>query len=321
MSIIQISIISIVFAFFAQANEVPRMNDEYDPKKWPQAELKLSQAGTLRDLFDSGLRPYRHPGLENSLLEVKHVNLLITTGSGKKLPVLTIEVMNITPFSDGEISIIEGFTPRLTLAQAKEEMLKWFPYGVNKRSERELDHYLAAVAKDPLDFDDPYRGLSDGCGVGWYEPGFKAKGGGPQFGIGFRKTASQTHPLSLYFSFSWRLNRPSKDAKRYQIPIPPPPGYEHVDMTAPRNVGPDSMVEILRSKGVDIGDGRGGIPMQQYLEEEDQMSENRKLASTKISEPKLYNQRYFWIAIILCLVIGTFLSYFLFKHSKKKLIE
>lgn len=315
---IQKSVILIMFSFLSQADEVPRMNDEYDPDKWPQAELKLSQAGTLKDLFDSGLRPYRHPGLENSMLEVKHVNLVINTGSGKKLPPLKIEVMNITPFSDGEISTIEGFTPRLTLAQAKEEILRWFPYGVNKRYEQELDHYLAAVEKDPLDFDDPYRGFPDGFGVGWYEPGFKSRSGGPQIGIGFRKTASQTHPLSLYFSFSWRLNRPSKDAKRYQTPIPPPPGYEHVDMTAPRNFGPDSMVEILRSKGVDIGDGKGGIPMQQYLEETGQLPVNRKLKAEdhKISNPKPFTQWVTWISMLLCLVILIGVTYFLSKRNK-----
>lgn len=114
------------------------MNDEHDPDKWPQAELKLSQAGTLKDLFDSGLRPYRHPGLENSMLEVKHVNLVINTGSGKKLPPLKIEVMNITPFSDGEISTIEGFTPRLTLAQARRKFLGGFPMVLTKDTNRSL---------------------------------------------------------------------------------------------------------------------------------------------------------------------------------------
>ena len=51
------------------SEEIPYLPHEYDAAKWPQATLTLSRAGTLKDLFDAGLRPYRHPGLENSLLE------------------------------------------------------------------------------------------------------------------------------------------------------------------------------------------------------------------------------------------------------------
>ena len=32
-------------------------------------------------------------------------------------------------------------------------------------------------------------------------------------------------------------------------------------MTAPENFGPDSAVDILRSQGYDIGDGKGGKPI------------------------------------------------------------
>ena len=321
MNMIKYAGILILFALLSRAEVVPRMPDEYDPAKWPLAELKFSQAGTLKDVFDSGLRPYRFPGMENTTLESKHLSLVILLESGKRLPLLRIEMLRIKPFRDGEISLIEGYTPKLTLAQAREEMLKWFPYGENKRSEQELDHYLAAVKKDHLDFDDPYRGLPDGCGIGWYEPGFKTKGGGPQIGIGFRKTASQTHPLSLHFNMSWGLNRSSKDRSVYRTdPIEPPTGYEDVDMTAPRNFGPDSMVEILRSKGVDIGDGKGGIPMQQYLEEAGQLTENSKSKpeAPKISAPTAFTPWVTWIAMILCLIILIMIFYFLSKRAKGK---
>jgi len=237
------------------ANEVPRLHDEYDPQKWPRAELKLSQAATLKDVFDSGLRPYRFPGMENTALEVKHIALDIKLGSGKQLPSIDTEMMRIKPFRDGEIGTIEGFTPKLTLKQARVEILKWLPYGENKRTLQEIDKYLLAVKADYLDFDDPYRGIPHGCGVSWNEPGFKTLGGGPRCGFGFRKTASQTHPLRLHFGFRWGLNRPSKDRGSYRPhPIKPPPGYEDVDMTAPEKFGPDSAVEILRSKGIDIGE-------------------------------------------------------------------
>lgn len=164
-------------------------------------------------------------------------------------------MIRVKPFRDGEIATIEGFTPKLTVEEAREEMLKWLPYETNKRTEKDLDDYLAAVKADYLDFDDPYRGIPHGCGISWNEPGFKTLGGGPRCGFGFRKTASPTHPLRLHFGFRWGLNRPSKDRGSYRPhPIKPPLGYEDVDMTAPEKFGPDSAVDILRSKGIDIGE-------------------------------------------------------------------
>lgn len=239
--------------------EIPYLAKEYDPSKWPQAVLKLSKAATLKDFFDSGLRPYRHPGLERTTLEVKHLNLLIQLASGKNLPLIPTELINIKMFADGNISTFEGFTPKLTLEEARTEMMKWLPYSINGRTEADLNTYLKKVEADYIDFDDPYRGDPSGYGIGWYEPGWKTRGGGPQCGLGFRKTASLTHPLRLYFGFDWGLNRPSKEARSYRVPIPPPPGYEHVSMEAPENFGPDSMDDILRSKGVDIGESKEAV--------------------------------------------------------------
>lgn len=247
-----LAFILLLVSSFRAAGEIPFLAHEYDSSKWPEANLKLSQAGSLKDLFDSGLRPYRHPSLENSLLEVKHLRLEIHLASGKVLPRINMEWMNITMFNDGEIDNFEGSTPKLSIEEARAEMSKWLSYGTRK--EEDLDSYLNAVKSDFLDFDDPYHGLPDGCAVRWKEPGWKERGGGPQCTIWFRKTVSQTHPLSLYFKFSWGLNRPTKYAKSYRVPIPPPPGYEHVSMQAPKNFGPDSAANILRAQGVNIGE-------------------------------------------------------------------
>jgi hypothetical protein len=234
------------------AEEIPFLQGEYDPAKWPATNLRLSQAGTLKDVFDSGLRPYRFPGLENSTLEVKHIRLVTRLASGKVLPEINAEWINIKMFDDGELAHMEGATPQLSLDQARIEMLKWLPYG--NRPTVDLDNFLKAVKTDPLDFDDPYRGLPDGCAVRWKEPGWQEQGGGPQCTIWFRKTFSGIEPLKLYFKFSWGSNRPSKMRTGYSIPIPPPPGYEHVSMKAPEKFGPDSGADINRSKGISIGE-------------------------------------------------------------------
>lgn len=279
---------SLILVSTAFAEEVvPRLHDEYDPAKWPQAELKLSQAGTLKDVFDSGLRPYRFPYMENTTLEVKHVNLTIVLASGKRLPAIPMEWINLTVFTDGELATIEAATPKLTLEQARQQMLKWLPYGENGRTEGDLKEYLTAVEADYLDFDDPYRGIPHGCGIGWSEPGFRKPGGGAKVGVGFRKTASPSHPLSLYFGISWGLNRPSRDRiSLHPHPIKPPPGYEDVDMTAPEKYGPDSAVDILRSQGNDIGDGKGGKPIPGSRVESEVKPINERATKKTTKPPK-----------------------------------
>lgn len=247
-----ISFLSILSINVLAVEEIPFLQGEYDSAKWPEANLRLSQAGTLKDVFDSGLRPYRFPGLEDSMLEVKHIRLVIHLASGKILPEIPTEWLNIKMFDDGELANIEGATPQMSLEKSRVEMLKWLNFG--ERSQTDLEVFLKAVKDDHLDFDDPYRGRSDGFGIGWKEPGWSKQGGGAHCGVGFRKTFSQEEPLRLYFSLSWESNRPLKDAKSYSIPIPPPPGYEHVSMKAPEKFGPDSGVDINRSKGISIGE-------------------------------------------------------------------
>jgi hypothetical protein len=238
------------------ADEIPFLQNEYESAKWPISHLKLSQAATLKEVFDSGLRPYRFPGCETTTLEVKHLRLITHLRPEKILPEICVEWINISMFDDGQISQIEGTTPQLSLQDAKVEMMKWLSYG--GRSEKDLDDYLKAVEADPLNFDDPYRGFSDGYGVGWKEPEWSKLGGGAHCGLGFRKTFSNAQPLALHFSFSWSSNRPLKDANSYEIPIPPPPGYENVSMKAPEKFGPDSGVDINRSKGINMGESEEG---------------------------------------------------------------
>jgi hypothetical protein len=237
------------------SDEVPYLAREYDASKWPNATLELSTPGTLKDLFDAGLRPYRHPGMESTLLELKHLNLTLILSNNKRLPVFPMEWMNVSVFTDGELCTLEASTPHLTLERARNEMVKWLPFSENDRTQDDLDKYLLAVEANHLDFDDPYRGVPDGCSIKWNEPGFMTRGGGPTVATWFRKTTGRTTPLQLYFKATWSSNRPQKDRSTYRPDaIPPPAGYEDVSMEAPQNFGPDSMVDILRAKGVEIGE-------------------------------------------------------------------
>lgn len=119
-----ISLLVILSINVFAAEEIPFLQGEYDSSNWPVAHLKLSQAGTLKDVFDSGLRPYRFPGLEDSMLEVKHIRLVIHLASGKILSEIPTEWLNIKMFDDGELANIEGATPQMSLENSRDEMLK-----------------------------------------------------------------------------------------------------------------------------------------------------------------------------------------------------
>lgn len=134
-----ISLLVMLSINVSSTEELPFLQGEYDPAKWPEAHLKLSQAGTLKDVFESGLRPYRFPGLEDSTPEVKHVRLTIELASGKILPPINAEWINMAMFDDGELAHMEGATPQLSLDKVRIEMLKWLPYGI--RPAIDLDNY------------------------------------------------------------------------------------------------------------------------------------------------------------------------------------
>lgn len=317
-----------MFAIFGNnhlyAKDIPFFESEYEPAKWPVVHLRLSKAGTLKDVFDSGLRPYRFPGLESSTLEVKHIRLVLHLASGETLPEVDTEWMRIKMYADGEISQIEGATPQLSLQEARLDMLKWLPYGT--RDENDLDNYLKIVEDDYLNFDDPFRGRSDGCGIGWKEPGWGKQGGGAHCGVGFRKTFNQAQPLRFYFSLSWSSNRALKNSKSYSIPIPPPPGYEDVSMEAPEKFGPDSAVDILRAQGYNIGDGKGGKPIPgsgvnseiKPISERAPKTTTTVLDGTAVSELQTPNRLPWIIAGVLLLgILALLLIVFKCKRAKK----
>lgn len=298
----------------AHAHVTPHNPNEYDPQKWPPLQLSLSEQGTLKDIFESGLRPYRYPSLENSVLQAKHLRLKIILGSGLELPELPVEVLSIRPFDDGELSSLEARTPDLSIEDARQQMKQWLTYGKldnGSPSEQRLSEYLKAVQDDLANFDHIGKGFDDGCRVRWREPDWKTEGGGPSCTLFFRKTSNTNKPLFLNLSLNWSSNRLRKDRKYYRDPIPPPPGFESANMEAPENFGPDSQVDKLRAAGVDVGDGNGGIPYEDYVASLQQPSP-KPLNKTPVapkpdstSEPKGY-----LVAVILAIlaVLGCVLG-------------
>ncbi len=208
------------------------------PGNWPAVTLRVATPGTLKDIFDAGLRPYRHPSLERTTLEVKHLRMTLIQSNGTALPEHESQVIDICPQGNGLLRYIELNSGVKSLAACRAEMLQWLPFGQPRRTEAELDAFLAAVKADHRHYDDVEKGVRDGCLTRWNDAG------GIKFEVWFQKGFDPARPLALYVHVRWPRT-PLERRTFYSEPIPPPPGYEHVSMQAGKDFGPDSAADDL----------------------------------------------------------------------------
>jgi hypothetical protein len=186
---------------------------QFDPKEWPQVTLRFTEGGTLKDVFDAGLRPYRFPTLERSLLEVKHARVTILQRNGQPLLEFPAELVQIHPLQGGLLSSVEMTRYKTTLDESRVLILPYLPKG--GRNAQELEHFLAAVKADYLDYNGMGTGL-DNYAVRWNEEG------GPRYVVAFRKAFDPVRPLILFLSIDWSQARTRREMRSfYKEPIPP----------------------------------------------------------------------------------------------------
>lgn len=204
-----------------------------DRSSWPTVEIRLSQDSTLKDLFESGLKPYRFPSLESSMLEVKNIKAVIVQPNGFKLPAYEAETITIRPMVGGKLFDMEFQNPRRTLEDSRAEMMRWIHLGnLPKRTEKDLDEFLAAVKEDPIMYNRLGGGFTHNFRIVWRDEYNVI------YNVWFHQIANDEKPLAVFMKIGFPV--PPRERISYSIPIPPPLGYEHVDMTAPEDFGPDS---------------------------------------------------------------------------------
>lgn len=203
-----------------------------DKSDWPRIEIRLSPEGTLKDLFDSGLRPFRHPSLESSILQAKHIKAIVVQPDGSKLPEYLAETIDISVNGDGTLGRMEFRKAPSTPEECRAEMMRWIHLGQRpKRTEKELDEYLAAAKADPMNFSGLGKGFTHNFSISWRD----------EHQIGYNLWFLDCANAERPFVVAMTIGFPSRPrTSYYSSPIPPPPGYEHVDMTAPKDFGPDS---------------------------------------------------------------------------------
>jgi hypothetical protein len=282
---------------------------QYNPQEWPRFTLSFSRQGTLKDVFDAGLRPYRFPSLEQSVLEAKHARITVVQQDGESLPEFDSALLEIDPLSNGLLYSIEMNTYKMSLDKARTLMLRWLYKG--NRTAQQLENFLNAVKANYLDYDDPFRGMSDKFVTQWKDSSEV------RYAIWFSNAFDPAQPLIFNLKIDWsRIRTPKESRSFYMQPIPPPPGYENVSMDAPKNFGPDSRVDILQAQGKPISGSRTphplGTPILTPLPASPPIvSATNPKPSVQLITSTQSSISYPWLVVlsifILCVIIGVFL--------------
>lgn len=211
--------------------------DAGSDNNWSRFNIRLSSEANLKDIFDSGLRPYRFPSLETTMLEAKHVYANFILKDGSKLPEYKATTLTIGVRNHGLLSYIELQSPRKSLEESKVEMMRWINFGTHPvRTENDLDQFIHEVKNDPIMYNKTGGGFTDYFRIRWKdENGF-------WYNVWFHQIANVEKPLAVFMKITFP--RPPSPNSFYNEPIPPPPGYENEDMSAPNNFGPDQIAPI-----------------------------------------------------------------------------
>ncbi len=197
-------------------------------RQWPQVRLQLSQEVTVRDLFTAGLKPYLRPNAESRNLYAKHALITVVDRNGKAFPPLPADILRTTVRKPWLIASMEIWTPPLTINEARAEMTKWL--AMTGRRHKELNDFLQAVEADWLHYD-VVNGSADVVRFvdGWTDTD------GLDKTVVLMKSWQWQAPLRLCFKLDASGMKSRKPIELYDSPIPPPPGFEGVDMKPPKD--------------------------------------------------------------------------------------
>lgn len=196
--------------------------------QWPKVRLQLSPEVTVNDLFAADLHPYLRPNAEHRNLYAKHAHITVVDRDGRAYPSIPADILRTEVRKPWLIASIEIWTPPLTINEARAEMRKWLP--ITGRSEKELNDFLRVVENDWLHYD-VVNGFTDVVRFadGWHEKD------GLKNTLLLRKSWQWQAPLRLCFNLETVTMPSRRSLEDYEGPIPHPPGFEDMDMKAPKD--------------------------------------------------------------------------------------
>lgn len=223
----------------------------YLSENWNSYLIKPTKEGSLRELFDAGLRPGYTSMARNTDLDLKHARLNFILTDGKALPEFAAEQGRVTVARAG-LSRLRFISQPLSIEEAKSTMIEWLPFfsEERKKSAAELDAFLSKVAADYSGYDDRDFGAApEGFGGGWKDEN------GVGYGVRFEKSYNEVLPVRVHLNVVWHYIRSDHEERDfYDGPIPNPEGYEIPTL---ENWGPDDTSEMMYAKGISFLPGRG----------------------------------------------------------------
>jgi hypothetical protein len=314
--LIQLALAFILTCFSQAQYQMQFPNSYYLPETWPEITLRLSEIGTLKDIFDSDIKPYYLPnGREGSLLEFKHVMLKIQKPDGDFLPLFPVDYARITPKPSG-LSTLDITGHAISLQEAREEMTKWLPY--SGKSVGELDAFLSNVRAKYASFDDvTFSPPPQGFRLRWFGENNE------EFVVWLQKAYNEVVPLRMRLMVGWdKLRTPRETNTFYDGQIPTPEGYR--PMQEAKHHGPDDVSEMMYAKGIPFSPGTGlGGSVSNVIEKSqhdlhqsksrpekiDSPTERRVPHEKASSDPTKSPMNWIWVISIFGIITAAFLAW------------
>ncbi len=289
-------------------------------KQWPEVTLKFTEEMPMKDLFDSGLQPYRWPRESgNRKVGIRHLRLAVQTRRRLVTPAFPMERAEFSIIAPAPAPLIydaEFFSPPLTVNEARVEMTKWLPFARNGDSmatEENLEKFLAAVKADWLH----YAYVN---GVYKIKFGFRIQTNDEiAYWISFMQAFDWDAPVRLHFGIDIN-SLPTR--KHWEWPeglLQPPPGYEHLSMETPSEWGPDAKyVPVTNEARSPLGSLPPGVKLPESFPDWDAIRKGTayKGADGPRSAPEGMQSSTRWLIVfLLMLTAATVLRLVWKKHS------
>lgn len=201
---------------------------------WSHKTLYLDSGGDYVSLFNAELELYRFPSMEKTLLESKHIDLDLVLSGKATGSVFPTELLHAFVYEGGKLEHIELISRPLTVKEARELIVSFrLPKRLSIKEERAF-----------------FSSIENEKNIGQTEISklklpFHSQGGGKELRTSCwleQRYASDT-PIVARWNISWRRMRGYKEKAHYDVPIPTPQGFEHIDLSAPDTFGPDSIID------------------------------------------------------------------------------
>lgn len=182
-----------------------------------QPVINISSDYGLKDIFDSGLRPFRQPGFEQAQVRIEPTDVALNLYGEIEIPPMKWNTLRFNVIDDYRITDMLLISAPITLEQARSAIVPYVKF-LNGAS-KDCDAFFKDVQEKGFFFTREFH-LST------------LNSRRPSLMVSFNRTGINAKPLSLEINVDWHIEA-KKRTSFFEGPIPPPKGYETVSMDKP----------------------------------------------------------------------------------------